>query len=370
MRIDDLDYHLPPELIAQEPAKHRAGSRMLVIHRHSGRIEHRTFSDIVEYLHSPDVLVVNNTKVVPCRLIAVRESTGGIVEVFVLEERGGGMVRAMTGSKGKLVAGERLLIRPSEDATTGMLLVLTLGAKRADGTWDIRIEHGPASANTQAPVEAVMRDAALMPLPPYIKRARSGDAHAPEDRERYQTVYAKVEGAVAAPTAGLHFTPDLLESLRSKGVGRAELTLHVGIGTFRPVKADSLDAHDMHSEDYDLPASTATTIGDAKRSGGRIVSVGTTTTRVLESCALATIDRDASASVSLRPGRGATKLLIQPGHRWQVVDALITNFHLPRSTLLALVMAFAGIDLTREAYRQAVAERYRFFSYGDAMLIV
>lgn len=376
MRIDELDYHLPPELVAQEPARERAASRMLVVHRDSGRIEHRVFSDIVEYLKAPDLLVVNNTRVVPCRLYCHNAATGGVAEVFVLEERGGGNFRAMTGSKKRLQPGERLLLLDPVAAAgaTGTntspdlahaVLVLTLEARRDDGTWDIRAEHGPASQHPRTiPVEAVMREAAKMPLPPYIRRGRFGDSHDPADRERYQTVYARVDGAVAAPTAGLHFTPELLAQLTANGVQRAELTLHVGIGTFRPVKADTLDAHPMHAEDYELPSAACDAIRECRSNGGRVVSVGTTTTRVLESCA------DVRPPHFPLPGSGSTRLLIQPGHQWRVVDALVTNFHLPRSTLLALVMAFGGVGLIREAYRQAIEHKYRFYSYGDAMLVL
>jgi len=362
MRADELDYELPSELIAQHPPEVRGASRLLVVHRDSGVIEHRHFAEIGEYLHAGDLLVVNDTKVKAVRLNGRRMGTGGLIEVFLLEERGSDAYRAMTRSGGKLVAGEKLGFTANDHGEAGFIpdapeLVGELLSRNDDGSWEIALRSTDARD-----VRALIDDLAQMPLPPYIRRERFDNPFEAEDRERYQTVYAREEGAVAAPTAGLHFTDAILAQLAAQGVERANVTLHVGPGTFAPVKADQLEDHPMHAESFNVCDASAAAVKRCKQSGGRVVAVGSTSTRVLESMAT-----DAG---ELRAGVGSTDLLISPGYRFKCVDVMLTNFHLPRSTLLALVFAIAGVELTREAYAQAVREKYRFFSYGDAMLIL
>lgn len=355
MLTSRLDYELPPELIAQEPLADRGASRLLVLRKRDGTIEHRRFAELPELLARNDLLVVNNTKVRPARIHGFRESSGGVVEVFVTEETSADRIRAITGSRGRLLVGERLYA--TRDGAPGApALVLELLARLEDGTWEIGISVPTAEGSSASPLQ-VLRELGQMPLPPYIRRARFRDAHDASDRERYQTVYASQEGAVAAPTAGLHFTAGLLERLAASGVSRAEVTLHVGIGTFRPVTADDLADHVMHEEWYEMGAVASEAVAGARAGGGRVLAVGTTSARVLETCGGAA-------------GSGVTRLMITPGYQWRAVDALVTNFHQPRSTLLAMVMALGGEDPVRRAYAAAVSERYRFLSYGDAMLII
>lgn len=350
MQRTALNYHLPPELIAQHPAARRDQSRLMIVRKNSGRIEHCAFPDLIEELRAGDIMVVNNTRVVPARLHATRESSGGRIEIFLLEPRDDGEYVAMTRSGGRLLSGEWL-----NAGRDGLHLRAQLLEKRDDGTWLLRFEAGPATSIAES-LDAIAR----MPLPPYITRADGSDPSDSEDRERYQTVFAREAGAVAAPTAGLHFTQEVLEQIEAKGVQRAEVTLHVGAGTFKPVKVDDLLDHPMHEERFELTPSAASAINDARRTGGRCLAVGTTSVRTLESCV---------SDQGLLAQRGVTDLLILPGYEFACIDLLLTNFHMPQSTLLALVMAYGGESLLREAYAEAVKERYRFLSYGDAMLI-
>lgn len=345
MRVADLQYELPPELIAQEPPTQREDARLLQVPRDGGALVHGRFPDIVELVAPGDLLVLNDTRVLPARVHA-RRDTGGRVEVFFLEPVGAdpaGPWRALLRSGGRPQAGERL--------TVGDALI-ELVAREPGASWVVCVEGGTA--------EALMARAGRMPLPPYIARG-SDDPRGPVDERRYQTVFAREAGAVAAPTAGLHWTPALLDACRERGVEVETLTLHVGLGTFEPVRALDLDDHDMHAERYALPQSLCDAVSRTRAAGGRVIANGTTVVRALEAAA--------DAEGHLHAGGATTRLLIQPGHTFRIVDGLITNFHLPGSTLLALVGAFVGLPRLREAYRVAVAERYRFFSYGDAMWI-
>ncbi len=340
MRIDDLDYDLPPERIAQEPAAQREDARLLVLDRETGAIQHRGIRDLPELLREHDLLVANDTRVLPARLHATRY-TGGRVELLLLEPdpRDPHAWHALTRAGGTLRSGEALKV--GDDL--GVRLLANLGG----GRWRV--------AGIESDIPTVMARCGQMPLPPYIRR-EADDARESLDRKRYQTIYARNEGAVAAPTAGLHLTPDLLRALEERGVGYSFLTLHVGLGTFEPVRTERLEDHDMHEERFTIPPATHDAIHGAKRTDGRVVAVGTTTVRALEAAALGDF--------------GRTKLLIQPGFEFRVVDAMLTNFHLPGSTLIALVAAFAGLEPVLAAYREAVGEGYRFYSYGDAMLLI
>ena len=324
LRTDDFDYHLPEELIASRPMEARAGSRMLVLHRESGRIEHRMFRDITEYLKADDLLMLNNTKVIPARLF----SNDGAIELVVVDQH----------SPLEWVA----MVRPGKKMKVGR----TLQVGESTGTVEEILEDGNRVIRWDLPVDLDIHG--KLALPHYM--GRESDV---EDRERYQTVFAQEEGAIAAPTAGLHFTPELLEELEHDF-----LTLHVGIGTFRPVKAVEVKDHEMHAERYELSEQVAERINAANR----VIAVGTTVTRVLES-----LGRESKA---LSAAEGETDIFIYPPHDFQVVGGLLTNFHLPKSTLIMLVSAFAGKELTLQAYEEAVAEKYRFFSYGDCMLIL
>lgn len=332
MDVEEFDYQLPEELIAQEPLPERDASRLLVLPRRSGPVRHARVRDLPDLLRAGDVLVVNDARVIPARLHGRKEGTGGKVELLLVEPLAGGDWLALGQASKPLREGARVEVLGSAieivQVREGGELVVRLPV-RGDALWSFLDRAGE------------------VPLPPYIR-------HAPgeTDRERYQTVFARERGAVAAPTAGLHFTPALIEALGARGIAVARITLHVGPGTFLPVRARRVEDHRMHRERYFVPAETAQALARA----GRVVAVGTTALRTLE----------ASAG---RPGPGATDLFITPGYDFQVVDALFTNFHLPKSTLLMLVAAFAGLDRIRAAYREAIAERYRFFSYGDAMLI-
>ena len=357
MHISNIDYHLPKELIAQHPLPERSESRLLVVHRNDGRIEHRRFSDIEEFFEAGDLLVLNDTRVTPVRLYSRREKSGGVVEVLLLESKSDTFYRAMTGSGGRLVVGEKLKISNEERGANPPSLIVELICKHEDGTWDISL-----TSPTNESVSELVAKLAKMPLPPYIQREKFDDQHASEDKERYQTVYARQDGAVAAPTAGLHFTQSLLGELSGKGVEQCFVTLHVGPGTFQPVKVEQVEEHAMHEEHFEFLPESASIVNKAKGDGGKIIAVGSTVTRVLESC-VGGANRVSSQS-------GETDLLILPGHNFEIVDALLTNFHLPKSTLLALVMAFASEELIREAYQEAIEQKYRFFSYGDAMLIL
>ena len=355
MKLDDFDYHLPPERIAHEPAARRDGARLLVHRLGEKRTEHRGVADLPELLQPGDLLVVNDTRVLPARLFA-RRASGGAVELLLLEPAGPGRAwRALVHPARKLRPGEVLTVAGGE--------VEARLVARPDEEWRVELVD---PLDPRAPVEELLARVGRMPLPPYIERGgrepETVGARDALDRERYQTVYARRPGAVAAPTAGLHFTPGLLGALEARGVRRASVTLHVGAGTFRPVKTADPRDHRMHAERFELSPMAVEAIEATRRSGGRVVAVGTTTVRVLESC----VDPDGR----LVPRTGETRLFLLPGASFRVVDALWTNFHLPKSTLLMLVCAFAGTERVLELYREAVAEGYRFYSYGDPMLLL
>jgi S-adenosylmethionine:tRNA ribosyltransferase-isomerase len=353
MRLSDLDFPLPERLIAQEPAATREAARLLTLGRQSGAVGHGHIPDLVRLLRAGDLLVVNDTKVRPARLFA-RRATGGAVELLLVEpapSSGAGVWRSMLQANRPVRVGERLRLTDGSHDLAGSV---RLEGRDATGLWLVAPEEGDLAAWMEA--------AGRLPLPPYIRRSRD-DARTALDRERYQTVFAREPGAVAAPTAGLHLTHDLLAALEARGVRRAAVTLHVGLGTFQPVKVDDLTQHRMHAEAYVVPAETAEQVRRTKAEGGRVVAVGTTSLRTLEAAALTSPDG------LPRAGAATTDLFILPGFAFRVVDALLTNFHLPRSTLLALVAAFAGLERVHEAYRQAVLGEYRFFSYGDAMFV-
>jgi S-adenosylmethionine:tRNA ribosyltransferase-isomerase len=351
--MDDLasyDYELPAELIATEPLPQRDASRLLVVDRRTGSLEHRSISDLPEILRPGDRLVLNDTRVMPARLFGSRKATGGKWEGLFLEVVPSGQWRLIGHSGGKLKAGESLVIAPAHRPESPERLELTLIECDAEGIWNA------APASNQNAVE-LLEQFGTVPLPPYIHRKLGAGL----DWDRYQTAFAKRPGAVAAPTAGLHFTPELFERCEQRGIPRAFVTLHVGIGTFRPISVERLNEHVMHAEWCELSADTCESLNATRQAGGRIVAVGTTTVRTLE-----TAFRDGSFA----PWSGATNLFIRPPYAFHGVDCLLTNFHLPRSSLLVLVSAFAGLELVQRAYQLAVRERYRFFSYGDAMLIL
>jgi S-adenosylmethionine:tRNA ribosyltransferase-isomerase len=352
-QMDDLaayDYELPAELIATEPLPRRDASRMLVVNRASGRLEHRSIGDLPEILRGGDRLVLNDTRVVPARLFGVRKATGGKWEGLFLDADSAGEWRLIGHSGGRLCEGETLVISPVHRSEAPDRLELTLIQCDEEGIWTA------TPTSTRSAVELLDRFGTV-PLPPYIRR-KVGDEL---DWERYQTAFASRPGAVAAPTAGLHFTPDLLERCRQRGVPHAFVTLHVGIGTFRPISVERLSQHAMHEEWCELSAETCDLLNRTRAAGGRIVAVGTTSVRTLET---------AHRGGAFRPWSGPTNLFIRPPYHFAGVDCLLTNFHLPRSTLFVLVSAFAGLELMKEAYACAVRERYRFYSYGDAMLIL
>lgn len=366
MLLTQFDYDLPPDLIAQEPVPERDASRLLVLDRASGRIEHRTFADLPEYLQPGDVLIINDTRVMPARLYGVYDD-GKSVEVLLVRPAGENCWEAMIKPAKFARVGRRLLLACGHLETT----VVTLGIHGR------RVLRLPPDVN----LRKVLDSYGVVPLPPYIKRHGASRAPAEgepsetdaataaalagsrldSDRDRYQTVYAREDGAVAAPTAGLHFTPELLGRIRDLGVHICPVTLHVGPGTFLPVRTDDLSAHRMESERYTIPEGTADAVNKARRDKRRVVAVGTTSVRSLEHAA--------QGRRALPAGTGDADLFITPGFRFRVVDVFLTNFHLPRSTPLILVAAFAGLDATRRTYREAIARRYRFYSYGDAMLI-
>ena len=344
-RTSDYDFHLPESLIAQRPADRRDASRLMVVHRDSGRLEHRTFADLVEYVPAGDVLVLNTTRVFRARLLATRDS-GAPSEVFLLKPLGDGTWEAMVSPGGKMKPGRTVHVAPGFDVE-----IVGVTERRT------RVVRPRLDASAFASLDDALERHGHVPLPPYIAR---GD-EAP-DVERYQTVYAREAGSVAAPTAGLHFTPELLAALESKGVRRAEVLLHVGAGTFKPVETDDIAAHVMHEEWYRVTPQAAATVNSARAAGCKVWAVGTTSCRTLESAA--------RPDGTLEAGEGETRIFIHPPYRARVVDRLVTNFHLPRSTLIMLVAALAGYELTMHAYAEAIREGYRFYSYGDAMLIL
>jgi S-adenosylmethionine:tRNA ribosyltransferase-isomerase len=338
-----FDYDLPPELIAQQPAAERDQSRLLVVRRSSGELEHRVFADLPDLLDPADLLVLNDTQVVPARLRGRRTRTGGKWEGLFLRAGGDGLWELIGQTRGHLDEGEFIDIDPGP-------LRLELIGRTPERHWLVR----PHPADDW---RELLRLHGEVPLPPYIRKGHESAG----DRERYQTVYARAAGAVAAPTAGLHFTPRLFDRLAQRGIAWTRVTLHVGIGTFQPIQVADYRQHDMHAEWGELGIEAAEAICQCRERGGRVVAIGTTTVRLLESVA---------ADGPLRPWSGDTRLFIHPPYDFHVVNALATNFHLPRSTLLLLVGAFAGVDLLRRAYTTAIQERYRFYSYGDAMLIL
>jgi S-adenosylmethionine:tRNA ribosyltransferase-isomerase len=350
MKTEAFDYTLPPAAIAQDPAASRDASRLMVVDRtHADGVSECRFADLGDHLVEGDLLVLNDTRVFPARLSA-RKSTGGRVDLLLVE-------RQTTGASPTwlCIASTGRGLRPGVRLQIGTGLEAEILGEAERGRFRVRLDSVGMTET-----EAIDRFG-LMPLPPYIRRSPE-DPRGAVDRERYQTVYASETGAVAAPTAGLHFTPELLEALVKRGVRRAHLTLHVGPGTFQPLRSDRVEDHRLEAEEFVLPAATAEAIAACRARRGRVVAVGTTVTRVLEARA----DRDGA----VEPGRGRCDLYIVPGHRFRVVDALITNFHLPRSTLLVLVAAFAGRERILSAYAEALARGFRFYSYGDAMLIL
>lgn len=341
MKTSDFYYDLPKELIAQDPLEDRSSSRLLVLHRKSGRVEHRVFTDIVEYLKPGDCLVRNNTKVIPARLYGTRVDTGATIELLLLKRMENDVWETLV-KPGKK-ARQGAVISFGDGILTGEIIDV-----KEDGNRLIQFRY-------EGIFEEILDQLGQMPLPPYI-------THTLKDKNRYQTVYAKYEGSAAAPTAGLHFTEELFRKLEEKGVLVANVTLHVGLGTFRPVKVDDVSKHHMHTEFYQVTKEEADRINKAKQAGGRIVCVGTTSCRTIESAA--------DENGVLKPGQGDTDIFIYPGYSFKMMDVLITNFHLPESTLLMLVSALAGKEQVMRVYEEAVRERYRFFSFGDAMIIL
>lgn len=339
MKTSDFYFELPKEQIAQEPIADRSASRLMVLHRKTGEIEHRTFMDIVDYLRAGDCLVRNNTKVIPARLFGVREDTGAVIEFLLLKRREGDVWETLVKPGRKARAGAK--IRFGDGRLHGEVIDV-----QEDGNRLIQFCYDGI-------FEEILDELGQMPLPPYI-------THTLEDKNRYQTVYARYDGSAAAPTAGLHFTEELFSKIEEKGVSVANVTLHVGLGTFRPVKVDDVANHHMHSEHYFIEPAEAEKINRTKREGGRVICVGTTSCRTVES---------AAEQGMVRAAESDTQIFIYPGYRFQVMDELITNFHLPESTLLMLVSALAGREFVLRAYEEAVREGYRFFSFGDAMLI-
>ena len=346
--LDKYDYKLPKELIAQHPLERRPDARLLVVDRALGSIEHAHVRDLPKILRPPDCLVVNDTRVVPARLVGRRVNTGGRWEGLFLEADASGAWRLMSKTRGKLQPGEEVSVR---DDQSHQDLVLRMVVKNDDGTWI-------AQPQSREPWTDLLDRVGRVPLPPYIR----GGEMDPGDRQTYQTTFARCPGAVAAPTAGLHFSQALLRQLEEKGITRHAITLHVGLGTFRGIDSERLEDHVMHSEWGRISTETADAINQTRKQGGRIVAVGTTSVRVLETAA--------DSEGRLAEWEGATDLFIRPPYNFRAVDVLLTNFHLPRTTLLVLVRTFGGDDLIRRAYEEAIAQRYRFYSYGDAMLIL
>ncbi|MDD4389610.1 MAG: tRNA preQ1(34) S-adenosylmethionine ribosyltransferase-isomerase QueA [Eubacteriales bacterium] len=347
MHITEFDYNLPEALIAQEPAGKRDLSRLMVLHRASGLIEHKHFYDIIEYLQEGDCLVLNNSKVIPARLFGMKKETGAKVEFLLIKTLPDGRWETMVRPGKRVKEGD--VISFSEDK----LFQAVVEGYGDEGTRIVRFEYEGIFFER-------LEEIGKMPLPPYIKRESTQ-----KDKDRYQTVYSLIDGSVAAPTAGLHFTEELLEKAKKKGVKIAEVTLHVGIGTFRPVKCDIIEEHTMHFEEYEITSESAQIINETKSTGGRIICVGTTSCRTIESAAEPYED-----DFRVKPGFGSTGIFIYPGYEFKILDSLITNFHLPKSTLLMLISALYNKEDILKAYSIAIDEKYRFFSYGDAMLII
>ncbi|GIN20128.1 MAG TPA: tRNA preQ1(34) S-adenosylmethionine ribosyltransferase-isomerase QueA [Bacillus bacterium] len=342
MKVDMFDFDLPEELIAQVPLKDRSSSRLMVLNKKTGAIKHERFSHLIDYLNPGDCLVLNDTKVLPARLFGIKSDTGAKVEVLLLKQ----------------VAGDcwETLVKPAKRVKVGT--EITFGDGRLKAICTRTEEHGGRlfEFHYEGIFYEILDSLGKMPLPPYIKEQL-------EDQDRYQTVYARERGSAAAPTAGLHFTNEMLETIKEKGVYVTFITLHVGLGTFRPVSVDSIEDHDMHAEFYRMSEETSSLLNEVKNNGGRIISVGTTSTRTLETIA---VENDGV----FKAGSGWTDIFIFPGYKFRAIDGLITNFHLPMSTLIMLVSALAGRENILHAYETAVQEKYRFFSFGDAMLII
>ncbi len=348
MKIEDFDYEMPEELIAQKPSEKRDEARLLVVHRDTGKIEHKKFYDILDYLKKGDCLVMNDSKVIPARLFGVKEHTGAKVEFLLIKRKEDDIWEAMVRPGRRLRPGDVVIFFEEP------LMKAKIKDYGKDGTRIVEFEYEGIFMER-------LEEIGSMPLPPYIERA--GDD---SDKERYQTVYCREEGSVAAPTAGLHFTEKILEKAQEKGVETIYVTLHVGIGTFRPVKCENIEDHSMHFEEYHISEESVDKINRAKREGRRIISVGTTSTRTLESAAY--YDEEAGC-MQVKSGDGDTDIFIYPGYEFKIIDSLITNFHLPKSTLLMLISALYDREKILETYREAIEKRYRFFSYGDAMFI-
>ena len=340
MKTSDFYYDLPKELIAQDPLEDRSSSRLLHLSMKDGSIEHRHFTDILDYLHKGDCLVINDTRVIPARLYGHKEETGALIEILLLKRKENDVWEC--------------LVKPGKKARPGAKIIFGDGILKGEILDIVDEGNRLIQFHYEGIFEEILDQLGEMPLPPYI-------THKLQDKNRYQTVYAKHDGSAAAPTAGLHFTEELLKKVQEKGVNIAHVTLHVGLGTFRPVKVDDVEQHHMHSEFYVVEEDQARLINDTKRNGGCVISVGTTSCRTLESAT--------GEDGILRAGSGWTDIFIYPGYRFKMIDGLITNFHLPESTLMMLVSALAGKDRIMAAYKEAVREKYRFFSFGDAMII-
>ncbi len=355
MKTREFDYELPPEQIAQTPVEPRDASRLMVVHRASGQIEHRIFRDIADYLQAGDLLVLNQTRVLPARLFGRKARTGGKVELLLLKRHDALIWETLARGK-KLRPGTHVELHSAKDRDDESQITAEIIAKTESGGRLVRFEE---------PIEPWLEELGVVPLPPYIHKPLA-------DPERYQTIYGRIEASVAASTAGLHFTPELLLDLRRMGVETAYLTLHIGLDTFRPVKEEQVEEHQIHTEWYELTAPVAGQINRARLEGRRVIAVGTTVVRALESAAGGdcAAEGEACAWQTVSAYTGPTDLFIYPGYRFRVVDAMITNFHLPRSTLLMLVSAFASRDLIFRAYGEAIRQQYRFFSFGDAMLLL
>ena len=341
MKTSDFYYYLPEELIAQDPLEDRTASRLLVLDRKTGAVKHKIFSDVIDYLNKGDCLVINNTRVIPARLIGEKEGTGGKVEVLLLKRRANDVWET--------------LVKPGKKLKPGAKITFGDGRLRAEVLEVVEEGNRLVKFHYEGIFEEILDSLGEMPLPPYI-------THKLEDKEMYQTVYAKFDGSAAAPTAGLHFTKELLNKIEEKGIKIASITLHVGLGTFRPVKVDDVNNHHMHTEWYEVNAEAADIINETKRNGGRVICVGTTSCRTIESVA--------DDNGYMKAKTGETDIFIYPGYKFKVMDGLITNFHLPESTLVMLVSAFAGKENVLSAYETAVKEKYRFFSFGDAMILI
>jgi len=341
MKTSDFFYDLPEELIAQDPLEDRTASRLLVLNRETGAVEHKIFSDVIDYLNEGDCLVINNTRVIPARLIGEKEGTGGKVEVLLLKRRANDVWET--------------LVKPGKKLKPGAKITFGDGRLRAEVLEVVEEGNRLVKFHYEGIFEEILDSLGEMPLPPYI-------THKLEDKEMYQTVYAKFDGSAAAPTAGLHFTKELLNKIEEKGIKIASITLQVGLGTFRPVKVDDVNNHHMHTEWYEVNAEAAEIINETKRNGGRVICVGTTSCRTIESVA--------DDNGYMKAKTGETDIFIYPGYKFKVMDGLITNFHLPESTLVMLVSAFAGKENVLSAYETAVKEKYRFFSFGDAMILI